>query len=32
LNHPSVEGSEKTNIPKGIASFSGYKKMSRPAY
>ncbi|MBN4064932.1 hypothetical protein JYU04_04270 [Dehalococcoides mccartyi] len=32
LNHPDVEGSEKTNIPKGIASFSEYKKMSRPAF
>ena len=32
LNHPDVDGSEKTNIPKGISSFSSYKKMSRPAY
>ena len=32
LNHPDVERGKKTNIPKGIASFSTYKKMSRPAY
>ena len=32
LNHPDVERGKKTNIRKGIASFSTYKKMSRPAY
>lgn len=32
LNHPKIGGSEKTNIPNGIASFPGYKTMSRPAY
>jgi hypothetical protein len=32
LNHPKIGGSEKTNIPDGIASFENYTKMSRPAF
>ena len=32
LNHPKISGLEKTNIPDGIASFTNYRKMARPAY
>ncbi len=32
LSHPDVGGSEKTNIPKGIASFRSYTNMDYPAY
>ena len=32
LNHPRIGGNERTNIPAGIASFTGYRKMIRPAY
>ena len=32
LRHPKIGGLEKTNIPSGIASFSGYKRMKHPAF
>ena len=32
LNHHKISGKERTNIPSGIASFSTYKKMSKPAF